>query len=71
MATKKESTTESTSTKTVEKLFPVRDYIKNAEAFGYKRHIVVGAMYPLAMDYLLTKSQFKKRVEECLHKVVK
>ena len=73
MATKKDtgSETTATSTKKPEKYFPVEDYIRNAEAFGYKRYTVVGAMYPLPMDYLLTKSQFKQRVEEFRNKVVK
>ncbi|OSA97780.1 UNVERIFIED_ORG: hypothetical protein B2H98_06860 [Clostridium botulinum] len=70
MADKKEITTIDKTDVVEESTYPIQTFIDNAEALGYNKIIVLGALFNCEEEEL-SKSKFKEIVQKFLGKKVK
>lgn len=50
--------------------FTVEDFLENAKALGYKKHVLAGAFFDCSKEDTFTKSEVEKKVEKFLGKKV-
>lgn len=55
---------------TPEVKYPVKDFVNNCEALGYRKEVVAGALFN-CKNKELSKKEFEKIVKEFLNKEVK
>lgn len=70
LADKKEITTIDKTDVVEESTYPIQTFIDNAEALGYNKIIVLGALFNCEEEEL-SKSKFKEIVQKFLGKKVK
>lgn len=66
-----ETTTKVNKKASLEEKFTVEDFMENAEALGYKKYVLAGALYGCKKEDKFTKTEIENKVKNFLGKKVR
>ena len=70
-ATAKETAASTSKTAVKEEKFTVEDFMENAEALGYKKYVLAGALCGCKKEDKFTKTEIENKVKNFLGKKVR